>query len=116
MYTLNLQCQDVTRGGLDWAAEAAAAEAGLAAWEAWEGEPPTAVQNSQRLAIEQLRAVMEIRGEHLTNGDLLGATMGLQMGGLFPPGGSPGGAPGGATGGGSPGGGAPGAPPGCPIS
>lgn len=74
------QCQDVSSGGLDWAAEAAAAEAGLAAWEE-EGRELTPEQRSRRLGAEQLRAVIEQRGaagEPLRNADLAGAVMGEQ--------------------------------------
>lgn len=74
------QCQDVSCGGLDWAAEAAAAEAGLAAWE--EGEQAlTPEQRRARLGLEQLRAVIEHRegaGLPLRNGDIAGAVMGQQ--------------------------------------
>lgn len=42
------QCQDVSSGGLDWAAEAAAAQAGLAAWE--EEEPGAHARAAQQAA------------------------------------------------------------------
>ncbi|PRW56072.1 ankyrin PH and SEC7 domain containing secG-like [Chlorella sorokiniana] len=69
------QCQDVSAGGLDWAAEAAAAEAGLVAWEE-EGWELTPELRSRRLGLEQLRAVIEHReaeGLPLRNADLAGA-------------------------------------------
>jgi len=107
------QCQDVEAGGLDWAAEAAAAEAGLVACEQG-GQGRTAEERSQRLGIDQLRAGMEpdAAGEQVCMGDLKGHLLGLAMAtlqGQPPPQQQRGPAPGGA---GPP----PGMPAGCPIS
>lgn len=107
------QCQDVEAGGLDWAAEAAAAEAGLVAWEQG-GQGRTAEERSQRLGIDQLRAGMEpdAAGEQVCMGDLKGHLLGLAMAALQgqpPPQQQRGPAAGGA---GPP----PGMPAGCPIS
>ena len=74
------QCQDVEAGGLDWATEAAAAKAGLEAWEQGrQGE--TAEERRQRLGIDQLRAGMEreAAGEQLCMGGLMGTLLGLAM-------------------------------------
>lgn len=82
------QCQDVESGGLDWAAELEKAEAGLAAWEQGGGDGAT---NEQRLVMAQLGALAELGGA-LTNDDLSGAMMGLQLAGQLP-GGAEGGLP-----------------------